>query len=529
MNIKILDCTLRDGGFVNDWNFGKYSINNIFARLLKSNIDIIEIGMLNDKREFDINRTICPRTEDFNKIITVECKTLSEIVAMVILGECDIKNIGLCCDTIIDGIRIVFKKSDIEKGYQYASAVKERGYKIYIQPASVTDYSASELIQMINRFSNLEPEAIYIVDTYGLIEKKELLEIFNVFKCNLPKSIAIGYHAHNNLNIAYSNTVELMSISEDCNLFVDTSVYGMGKNAGNTNTELVIDFINRNIEEKYDLSQVLEVLEQEIKKIKDKFEWGYSFKHFISGTNRCHPQYVEKLLGKNTLSINHVNKILSKIDKNLKTTFNAQLLDKLYDEYISEFSVDESDLNKFQSLIKNREILIICPGSSIVNEREKIDKFINENNPLIIGANFVTDLENLTMDVAFFSNNKRYNQANYIKNNKFKIVATSNIYDSLDNVDYYINFADVACSSKKIITNASIVLMKTLVKLGIQQVSVAGFDGYNFDGLKNYSDEFTDFKQELELNELNFLIMKELFALQKEIKINYITNSIFNI
>ncbi len=528
MKIKVLDCTLRDGGFINDWNFGKYAINNIFSRLVKSGIEIIEVGMLNDKRDFDINRTICPNTESFNKIITVENNSNALVVGMIIMGECGIENVGPCSDTILDGMRIVFKKNDMEKGFEFAKAVKEKGYKIFIQPASVTDYSEEELAVMLEKFASLEPEAIYIVDTYGLIEKKELLEIFNNFKKNLPVDMTIGYHAHNNLNIASSNSIELIENRDRFNIFIDTSVFGMGKNAGNAHTELIADYINRNVEERYDLSQILEILDQEINKIRENFEWGYAFKHFISGTNRCHPTYVQKLLSKNTLSINQVNQILSQIDLANKTTYNETLLNKLYDEFISKSVVTEKEFESFKGEIKDREILVVCPGSSLMKEKESIEQFIKEKNPIVIGANVVTDI--IDLDFAFYSNSKRYSQASYAQDKKkCKIVATSNIYNSLDNIDYTVNFTDIACSNKKIVTNAGVVLLKLLVKAGVKKVTIAGFDGYSIDNSSNYSDDFSEYKQELNRGQLNFLIMSELINVQNKMELEYLTYSIFDL
>lgn len=165
-NIEILDCTLRDGGFINDWDFGHYAIYNIVNRLIESNINFLEVGFLHNDRNFDINRTITKHTEDFNKIIKIKNKKIM-ILAMIILGEADIDNVGDKEDTIIDGIRIVFKKKDIDKALDLAKKVTE-----------------------------INPYAVYIVDTYGLMHKKQVLNYFNILDKTLPKNIKIGFHYH---------------------------------------------------------------------------------------------------------------------------------------------------------------------------------------------------------------------------------------------------------------------------------------------------------------------------------------------
>lgn len=194
-NIEILDCTLRDGGFINDWDFGHYAIYNIVNRLIESNINFLEVGFLHNDRNFDINRTITKHTEDFNKIIKIKNKKIM-ILAMIILGEADIDNVGDKEDTIIDGIRIVFKKKDIDKALDLAKKVKYKGYEIFLQPASVTDYTNEDMLILAKKVTEINPYAVYIVDTYGLMHKKQVLNYFNILDKTLPKNIKIGFHYH---------------------------------------------------------------------------------------------------------------------------------------------------------------------------------------------------------------------------------------------------------------------------------------------------------------------------------------------
>ena len=107
---ELLDCTLRDGGYVNDWEFGHDKIVEIFKRLVSSGVEYIEVGFLDDRRKFDINRTIMPNTQAINKIFGGLNKGNSTVLAMIDYGTCSIDHIQPCKDTFIDGIRVIFKE-----------------------------------------------------------------------------------------------------------------------------------------------------------------------------------------------------------------------------------------------------------------------------------------------------------------------------------------------------------------------------------------------------------------------------------
>ena len=221
---------------------------------------------------------------------------------------------------MLDAIRVVFKKQDIEQGIEYCKGVIERGYTLFVQPASVTDYSPEELADLAERLNALDPYAVYIVDTYGLLQKKNLLDTFAILESTLKPNIAIGYHAHNNFNLAYANATELLQLNPDRDIILDGTVYGMGKGAGNANTELLAFSLNNDYGKNYDLSQILEIINLEILSLKKKFDWGYSFDKFISAANKCHPKYVAFLVGKNTLPVHAINTILSEIPDDTQNT-----------------------------------------------------------------------------------------------------------------------------------------------------------------------------------------------------------------
>lgn len=209
--LKLLDCTLRDGGFVNDWNFGHDNIVNIFERMISSHVDVLEIGFLDERQPFDYNRTMMPDTKSADHIYQKLYKGNTMIVAMIDYGTCGVENLSPCAESFIDGIRVIFKKHMMREALSYCKQIQELGYKVFVQAVSITDYSDREALDLIELVNAMNPYALSIVDTYGLLHQENLMHYFEILNHNLNSEIAIGYHSHNNFQLAYSNSIEILS------------------------------------------------------------------------------------------------------------------------------------------------------------------------------------------------------------------------------------------------------------------------------------------------------------------------------
>ncbi len=532
MKIQVLDCTLRDGGFVNDWQFGHMSIINIYLRLAEAGVEILELGFLHDQSVFDINRSMQPTTEDFNRVFDIAPKNTPVLTGMVILGECRIENIGPAENSILDAIRVVFKKQDIDEGIAYCKGVIERGYTLFVQPASVTDYSLEELADLAERLNALSPYAVYIVDTYGLMQKQNLLDTFEVLHRTLKSDIAIGYHAHNNFNLAYANATELLQLNPDRDIILDGTVYGMGKGAGNANTELLAYSLNNDYGKNYDMSQVLEIINLEILALKQKFDWGYSFSKFLSAAGQCHPKYVDFLVGKNTLPVKAINAILSEIPKETKTLFDKTLIEQLYDTYLLQNSSADDGFARLKKDIDGRDVLILCPGSSLALHKAAIEEYISENHPVVVSANFFS--REYACDYIMVSNAKRFGQMiYYLKKGKGenRIITTTNVSGVETKVDYMLNAEALKFEPEVIRFNSALIMIKVLAELGHKHVTLAGFDGYPSGTTHKaaYLAQDFAFDKPVEGDAINAAVNGALIELKQKIDIHLLTPSVYDI
>ena len=294
-NIKLLDCTLRDGGSINNGMFGYSNILDICQFLNDSYVDIIETGFIDNNVTENKNSSINPSTDFFDEIINKINNKTSKTVAMIDFSKYDRKNFNISKKKNLDGIRIMFKKNQIKDVFDFCNRLKTLGYSIILNPVSITTYQKNELINLLEQANTLQPDTIYIVDTYGLLDKEETLEYFDLFKKYLIKDINIGYHSHNNRQLSLSNSIELINNSENRNLIIDTALFGMGKRAGNTPTELMANHLNTHNGSKYNLEKITQIINSHIIPLKGKYEWGYSLIHYIAAINKCHSDYVTYL------------------------------------------------------------------------------------------------------------------------------------------------------------------------------------------------------------------------------------------
>ena len=257
-SISILDCTLRDGGYINSWKFGEKTIKDIVKHLEKAGIDIIECGFIEDG-DYDHDSSVY---DNANRISFFEKKKDTMYVAMIALGDIDPDIISLRTPGGIDGIRLTFHKNDIEEEFRQAKLLMDKGYDVFIQPVGTSTYSDKELIDLIERVNDIHPFAFYIVDTLGTMYPSDIQRIFSIIDNNLDDGICVGFHSHNNLQLSFSNAQTFMSISQKRNIIIDSSVFGMGRGAGNLTTELITQYINNTYEQRYSISPLLTIMER---------------------------------------------------------------------------------------------------------------------------------------------------------------------------------------------------------------------------------------------------------------------------
>lgn len=526
--VQLLDCTLRDGGYVNDWNFGNSTINCIYDRLVRANVDIVEVGFLDDRRKEDLDRTIQPRAECYNSVFQNIMDRPKLIVAMIDYGTCEIKNICNKKESILDGIRLIFKKSKIQGAVEYAKQLINKGYKVFLQMVSITSYDDADVLEFIKIVNVVSPYCVSIVDTYGLMHKEESFRYFHLLDQNLDPEIMIGYHSHNNFQLAYANTIEIIKQKTNREMIIDGTIYGMGKSAGNAPTELLAMHLNEKFNGTYDISQILETIDTNIMSIYQEHYWGYSMLYFLAASNDCHPSYINYLLEKKTLSVTNINEILKDIPSDLKLNFNKECIEVLYVNYQKRFTTDNNSFHEFLAQFEKKSIILLGPGPTIKQQYEKVMTNIKNHLDIVVSINCLPD--EYPVEYTFINNSKRYSLLlpQLKKRSDVELILTSNILSTSRASTYVINYGTFLDENDAIRDNALIMFINLMISAGARKLSLAGFDGFTKRAEENYYNSFL----EVSLNEnsmqlTNKAIAERIPEFRNRIEIEFITDSLY--
>ena len=528
-NIQLLDCTLRDGGYVNDWEFGHDTLLSVFQRLVLAGVDLIEVGFLDERRPYDSNRSIFPDTKSVDKIWDGIDKGSSMAVGMIDFGTCPIENLQPCSESYLDVIRVIFKKEKMHAAMEYCREVKKLGYKVCSQLVSVTAYNDEELLQLIELVNDVKPYAVSMVDTYGLLDPTWLLHIYSILDAHVDKDIAIGFHAHNNLQLGYANARAFVAKETDRAILVDGTLFGMGKSAGNAPLELVAKYLNEEFGRHYDINAMMEAIDESVNQFYAKSPWGYKTFFYTSSLNKCHPNYVQYYQNKGSLSPTKLNKILSEIEPYpKKLLYDEKLAEELYQKFVSEEFHDEEEFRKLSEMFAGKNILLIGPGKNIVLQKDKVEKYIAEKHPVKIAINYIPEI--MDVDYIFLTKPNRYEQmTTALQGVDVKVIATSNMETKNEPFDYVLNREPLLEKTGKIKDNSFLMLLQILQNAGVKQVACAGLDGYSAreDNYASPEMEYGFVKKEADY--LNEHIKDVLHHKYSDMQIEFITFSQYNV
>ena len=529
--VQLLDCTLRDGGYVNDWRFGYANIVSIFERLVDANVDIIEVGFLDDRRPFDLDRSIFPDTRSADALYGSLDRKNAMVVGMIDYGTCAIENLAPCGASCLDGIRVIFKKGKMRPAMEFCRQVKALGYKVFSQLVSVTSYSDEELLELIALVNDVKPYAVSMVDTYGLMDSEWLLHLYGLLDENVAPGIRIGFHAHNNFQLGYSNALAFLKYEGKHDVIVDGTLYGMGKSAGNDPIELVAMTLNDRYGGHYRIDAMLEAINESVMDFYKKTPWGYKIFFYLCAKNRCHPNYLKDFEKEENLSVSLIDGLLSTIEpEDTKLLYDKGVGKACYESFVRERCDEGRSVNDFLDFVGNRKLLLIGPGRNIGLQADKVRRFIADHDPVTISVNYLP--AEVTADCVFITNPKRYHDMTLPlreeRNRGVRTLATTNVTCRNGRFDFVFNRAPLLEKDEQIIDNSFLMLIKLLNNIGIREVYCAGFDGYS-ERESNYNNpemEYSFVKREA--FSLNRHMKASIAEYRKGMDIHFITYSAYD-
>jgi 4-hydroxy 2-oxovalerate aldolase len=284
--IKILDCTIRDGGLINNHQFDDSLVRAVYQALSLAGVDYMEIGYKNSRKLFSSSEfgkwKFCD-DEDIKRIIDgIESQV--KIATMVDVGRVDIADVKPRSESPVAMMRVATYVKDIDKAIFLINHFAEKGYETTVNIMAISKALDNELTEALHQLEEeSHAQVIYIVDSYGALYQESIDFLINKSRSIIKKK-EIGIHAHNNQQLAFGNTIE--AIIHNAN-FVDGTVYGIGRAAGNCPLELLLGFLKN---PKYNIRPIFDLIAKEFIPLRQKIEWGYIIPHAIVGMLNLHPR-----------------------------------------------------------------------------------------------------------------------------------------------------------------------------------------------------------------------------------------------
>ena len=284
--IKVLDCTIRDGGLINNHDFDRRFVREVYKALSEAGVDYMEMGYKNSKELFSPKEyglwKFC-EDEEIKKIIDgIESKT--KISVMVDVGRVRLEDVKPASESPVGMIRTAAYVKDIDKAIFMANHFADKGYETTINIMAISRDQGSELDEALHQIEEeCKINVLYIVDSFGALYQEPVERLIKLAR-GILKTKEVGFHGHNHQQLAFGNTIE--AIIHDAN-YLDGTVYGIGRAAGNCPLELLIGFLKN---PKFDLRPVLDLISCELIPLRKKIEWGYIIPYAISGMMNEHPR-----------------------------------------------------------------------------------------------------------------------------------------------------------------------------------------------------------------------------------------------
>lgn len=314
-NINILDCTLRDGGIVNQFEFME-DIPTVIGGLSKSGIEIVECGYVNSNCTSICGKTELGNIKDFERYIPSE-RFKTKYSVMMNYGYVDINSVCDKDDGQIEIIRVAFHKKDLDGAVLFCEQLQQKGYIVCLNVMESSTYSEEEWKGVVDIVNDKLPFLLIlsVADSYGCMLPQNVLTMMGRLDMNLNRNINIGFHSHNNMQLAFANVLNFGDIPMQHKKVIDATLSGMGKGAGNLPTELISSFLNEKYSKSYSVKGIFQLVDLIENKYRPKSKWGYSTKYLITAMLQATSMYATYFDSHYDLNTNDFMDLMSYIEK----------------------------------------------------------------------------------------------------------------------------------------------------------------------------------------------------------------------
>lgn len=408
-NVKILDCTLRDGGYYNNWDFSFPLVSAYLHAVADAGIDYVELGFRNFPDEKKYQGPFAYTTEALlNSIelppgpiygVMVDAKTL--IMAPYSPNETIDKLFVSAHDSKIKLVRIASHFKEVAKAEPHVRYLKSLGYIVgfnLMQSGGKSEELIKETVGLIHEWGIVD--VLYFADSLGNMDNHEVLRITNAMKSVWPGEL--GIHTHNNMNRAIDNTLSAIDAGIS---WVDSTITGMGRGAGNAQTENLLTILTKESKQ-FNPAPVYDLVIRHFEALQQHYGWGSNLMYFIGAQHDVHPTYIQNLISDERFGVDERIGAINYLCKTNASSYDGSVLESVLRLTSTDVPVSGSD--SLNNLFSDREVLIIGGGETIQHHSHGINNFILSNQPITISINVNKYIDPSLVDYFCISHNSKF-------------------------------------------------------------------------------------------------------------------------
>lgn len=290
---KILDCTIRDGGHLNGWDFDKECVRAVYSAAVKSGVDFFEIGYRNMCSDKAAGKFYYCDDEFLFSLLTLNERC--RLSVMIDAGKSDLEDFVSCKPdlTPVSHVRVSAYAKGLETAFYLCEGLLDKNYNVFLNLMAVQNFNNDDYKKIEKWKSKDYLESVYFADSFGTLVPFDVEKFYNILKNTGIKNIS--FHSHNNLQLAFANTLKALEL----NFYsVDGTVYGMGRGAGNLPIELLLGYLSNKNPDKYTPEFYIELIEKYFGNFQKETPWGYTIPYLAGGLKNIHPNDMDKLAEK---------------------------------------------------------------------------------------------------------------------------------------------------------------------------------------------------------------------------------------
>ncbi len=397
MNILLLDCTLRDGGYYNSWDFSPELINDYLVAMESAGVNVVELGLRSLKNK-GFKGACAFTTDDFLRELPLP-KNLtigvmingSELVGDIPYHEVLEKLFPIPADeSPVDLVRIACHVHEFEESLPAVTWLKEKGYKVGFNLMQIADCSEQEVKVLASLAANYPMDVLYFADSMGGMNPDQAASIISWLRSEW--SGALGIHTHDNQGLALSNSMR--AISEGVT-WVDATVTGMGRGPGNALTEQVAIELAAYRAQPLNIVPLMSIIRKYFGPMKESYGWGSNPYYYLSGKYNIHPSYIQEMLSDSRYDEEDLLAIIEYLRVKGGKKFSLNALDAARRFYHGEPQGKWSPI----SIFKDRNILLLGAGPSVAKHREALERYIRNEKPLVLALNTQSEIDAELIDL----------------------------------------------------------------------------------------------------------------------------------